>query len=268
MFIFLQRCFMKLNMLSLVIGTLTPFVAMGQVEWSGDTKDADLYQYMYVQCGAQEGASECPYNTQSANTPTVNTSSMGNCYGCTSPSSSAGCRICAAEVLENTATGHEDAFKPHAWALKFVVAGYGDPGTAEGDNAPDVGYPWGEDFRTELSQIRDFQTGNPITFENGDERYFGWSSYIPDDFPDSPELTEEAQTPWGQLIFQIHHHGYDGGSPYIGINMKQRRSEPGKWYWALDGLDPLSPYLTGGGNALNSKEVWLADANTPIIKGK
>ena len=211
---------------------------LAQSVWSGDFRNGDFSAYGRIYCGAYSGGGSCPGGVQDNPTPSTVEPA------CPAPDE-AGCRF----TLTAPPPSPPGKYTPAGPALRVVVAHTPDApqGDEEGDRAPGLNQPWGRDHRNELvnpldgAAARAPDLGNPGSYRlvpgyytEGDERWFGWSTYIPRDdewqgtFPD-PTVSRSTSPNW-HVLFQIHSVGAcDANGPNLSIGIDRTDGDQGAY---------------------------------------
>ncbi len=211
--------------------------------WCGDFRTGDFTQYRSLQCGARvasdgsSGAGSCPGGIQSNGFNTV-----AGQVTCPNPDD-AQCRF-ALVTPPAPAAGASSTFVPTGSAMRVRVAPSRDPANPDlGDSASFINFPWGRDHRNELATTREStSTGTPGQYGQNDDRYYGWSTFIPADTDTAggtlPDPGTDPSANW-KILLQFHSVGScDSGGPNLSIGLKRTDTptsvEKGpKYQWAM-----------------------------------
>ncbi|MFZ5471680.1 MAG: heparin lyase I family protein [Myxococcota bacterium] len=116
--------------------------------------------------------------------------------------------------------------------MKVIVAHNPDPIQFNGDSAPDAGNPWGENHRNELNTARDIGDETGIFHGQDEERFYGWSTYVPSTSEFEPPSGSEPK--W-HIVQQFHQEG-QCGSPYLALGIDPDPSN-NDWRFTLNTIE-------------------------------
>jgi hypothetical protein len=191
--------------------------ASAQVIWKGDFSTGDYSQFRDFMCGAYSGPGSCPGGLQPAS-KTQATPTAPGVVACSNPDLD-GCRF----QLVTPPRPAVGPYRPTGRHAMRVHTAQGFRNSATCDNASLGGKPWGESCRNELKVSKEpSQSGDTGFFTQGDSRYYGWSTYVPQDTdPHGTLLTPANKVDGGGgIILQFHSEGEcDGGGPPLAVSI-------------------------------------------------